>query len=209
MNWAGHGLTIFGGRLGAETATVKGVKIAENGCHGIVILGTSGVGPGSPFLDWNATTGHTGVMLVPGDMAGGMALEASTRPTGALVMDTAGLVNGLTLSGDVIANNAAAHQVWLRAVSGAPSVVLGSGLDAWIERKNVGIAGAGPSQQWVADDGVTTKYLSAAGKTTVVDADFAHTPGNGTHAVHYDTTAGKAYLSVRANGAWKVMAGPV
>lgn len=76
----------------------------------------------------------------------------------------------------------------------------------------LGRGGAGfwsTNQQIRAIDGVQTKYLSGAGKITVVDGDFAVAPANGTVAVHYDTTAGKAYLSVRANGAWKVMAGPI
>ncbi len=63
--------------------------------------------------------------------------------------------------------------------------------------------------QLIATDGVQTKYISGAGKTTVVDGDFTATPPNGTLAVHYDTTGAKAYLSVRANGVWKVMAGPI
>jgi hypothetical protein len=63
--------------------------------------------------------------------------------------------------------------------------------------------------QFIAVDGVRTKYLSGAGKTTVVDGDFTAAPGNGTVAVHYDTTGAKAYISVRANGVWKVMAGPI
>jgi hypothetical protein len=41
-------------------------------------------------------------------------------------------------------------------------------------------------------------YLSGAGKTTVADGDFTTTPTNGASAVHYDTTVGKAYFSVRA-----------
>jgi hypothetical protein len=51
-------------------------------------------------------------------------------------------------------------------------------------------------------------YTSAPGKVTVSDADFA-APFDGMTAVHYDTTAAKTYLSVRANGIWHVMAGPV
>lgn len=58
-------------------------------------------------------------------------------------------------------------------------------------------------------DGITGKYLSGAGKTTVVDGDFTTAPGNGAMAVHFDTTASKTYLSVRANGTWHVMAGPL
>jgi hypothetical protein len=60
-------------------------------------------------------------------------------------------------------------------------------------------------------DNLSGKFLSGAGKTTVVDGDFAFfgPPDNGTIVVHYDTTAGKAYLSVRANGTWKVMSGPI
>lgn len=57
-------------------------------------------------------------------------------------------------------------------------------------------------------DPFTGQYLSGAGKTTVVDGDFV-APQNGMIATHYDTTAGKAYISTRANGSWKVMAGPV
>jgi len=52
-------------------------------------------------------------------------------------------------------------------------------------------------------------YFSGASKTTVSDGDFASTPVNGAWAVHYDTSAGKTYFSVRANGTWHVMAGPV
>jgi hypothetical protein len=63
--------------------------------------------------------------------------------------------------------------------------------------------------QIIAADGVTTKYLSGAGKTTVVDGDFLVTPGNGMIAIHRDTTAGKTYVSVRSNGAWQVIVGPL
>lgn len=65
------------------------------------------------------------------------------------------------------------------------------------------------TEQFAAGDGVTGKYLSGPGKTTVIDADFAVVPGNGMFAVHRDTTAGKTYFSVRANGAWTVIAGPL
>lgn len=58
-------------------------------------------------------------------------------------------------------------------------------------------------------DGVQTKYASGAGKTTVTDADFTQVPTDGTLAVHRDTTAGRTYMSVRSNGAWTVVAGPL
>jgi hypothetical protein len=54
-----------------------------------------------------------------------------------------------------------------------------------------------------------TFYKTAAGATTVADGDAPMAPDNGDQFNHYDTTGGKAYLSIRANGAWKVMAGPV
>ncbi len=59
--------------------------------------------------------------------------------------------------------------------------------------------------QLLATDGLRGKYLSGAGKTTVVDGDFTFAPGDGTTAIHYDTTGGKGYVSIRANGAWKVV----
>ncbi len=71
----------------------------------------------------------------------------------------------------------------------------GSNSNAWVD------SGSGRA---VAKDGVQTKYLSGAGKTTVVDGDFTKTPTNGTIAVHYDTTGAKGYISFRANGVWKV-----
>ncbi len=56
-----------------------------------------------------------------------------------------------------------------------------------------------------------TGYFSGVGKTTVTDADFGSTTPivDGMMAVHYDTSFAKTYLSVRANGSWHVMAGPV
>lgn len=63
--------------------------------------------------------------------------------------------------------------------------------------------------QLIATDGVQTKYLSGAGKTTVVDGDFTATPPNGTIAVHFDSTGVRTYISVRSNGTWHVMAGPI
>jgi hypothetical protein len=53
------------------------------------------------------------------------------------------------------------------------------------------------------------KYVAAAGKTTVTDADFAPGIQNGAVAVHRDLTANKTYVSVRAAGVWTVIAGPL
>jgi hypothetical protein len=63
--------------------------------------------------------------------------------------------------------------------------------------------------QMRVSDGVQGKYLTGAGKTTVVDGDFVTAPPDGTTAVHWDSTASKSYLSVRASGTWHVMAGPI
>jgi hypothetical protein len=52
------------------------------------------------------------------------------------------------------------------------------------------------------------RYVSGAGKSTVVDGDFV-SPANGAVAVHYNTTNSKTYVSVRAAGAWVVIAGPL
>jgi hypothetical protein len=56
--------------------------------------------------------------------------------------------------------------------------------------------------------GNVLRYVSGAGKATVVDGDFT-SPANGAVAVHYNTTNSKTYVSVRANGAWVVIAGPL
>jgi hypothetical protein len=71
-------------------------------------------------------------------------------------------------------------------------------------------ASIGAATVLIPDD-LAGKFLSGAGKTTVTDNDFASfgPPDNGTVVVHYDTTASKAYISVRANGVWKVMSGPI
>lgn len=52
-------------------------------------------------------------------------------------------------------------------------------------------------------------YVSGAGKTSVTDADFPAKVPDGVLAVHYDSLGTNAYLSVRANGTWHVMAGPI
>jgi hypothetical protein len=165
MNWAGHGLTILGGRMGAETATVKGIRIAANNCHGIVILGTEGFGPGSPLVDWNGTTGHTGVLIVPGDLGASMALEAGTRPTGALVMDSTGKLANASLTGGVIAYYGLGHQINIAPDAGAPAVIFGSAADAWLKRIDVGVMGTGASQKFVAQGGLGVGNSAAATET--------------------------------------------
>lgn len=65
---------------------------------------------------------------------------------------------------------------------------------------------------WLDTDAVVqTIYVSGAGKTTVSDADLGAGVAavNGMMLIHYDSTASRTYLSVRSNGTWHVMAGPV
>jgi hypothetical protein len=57
--------------------------------------------------------------------------------------------------------------------------------------------------------GEEMRYVHGPGKVTVVDGDFTTPPNDGAHAICWDDTAARAYFSVRANGAWHVMAGPV
>lgn len=56
--------------------------------------------------------------------------------------------------------------------------------------------------QFVAADGVQTKFLSGSGKVTAADGDFTATPADGMVAVVRNTTDGKVRLAARANGAW-------
>lgn len=51
-------------------------------------------------------------------------------------------------------------------------------------------------------DSVGTKYLTGAGKTTVVDGDFTHAPSDGALAYAKDTTTGTQYRAKRVDGAW-------
>jgi hypothetical protein len=163
INWAGHGLTIVGGRLGAETATVKGIELGANDCDGIVILGTCGVGPGSPMIDWNGTTGHTGVLIIPGNLDGGMALEAGTRPAGALVMGSSGLLVGdLVLTDGVVANNGEGHQIHLHHSAGAPAVLFGSASDSAIRRLDSNFLGTLASGKFLAAGGLAVGNSAAA-----------------------------------------------
>jgi hypothetical protein len=106
MNWSGAGLTIIGGLIAVETATVKGIVVAENNCGPIHILGTQGVGPGSPMIDYGATTGHDPGLILPGTMEAGMAVTAGTIPGGTISHDTAGKlkVGAVTLYQDGAAN---------------------------------------------------------------------------------------------------------
>ncbi len=59
--------------------------------------------------------------------------------------------------------------------------------------------------QFIAADGLTGKYVSAAGRVTGADADFTVAPGDGTVYVVRNSTDGKVYLTARANGAWKAI----
>jgi hypothetical protein len=113
-------------------------------------------------------------------------------------MNASGISNSLTLLGTGWSGFAPVYDP-LRTVN----VVGGGG--GPLRRPSVGAATV------LNSDMLGAKFLSGAGKTTVTDGDFAigGTPDNGTIVAHYDTTAGKAYLSVRANGAWKVMSGPI
>lgn len=56
--------------------------------------------------------------------------------------------------------------------------------------------------QFIAADGVQTKYLSGAGKVTAADGDFTATPPDGTLAVVRNTTDSKVRIFARANGSW-------
>lgn len=55
---------------------------------------------------------------------------------------------------------------------------------------------------YIAGDGFQGKYVSAAGRTNGADSDFTVTPADGAMEVVRNSSDGKVYLSVRANGAW-------
>jgi hypothetical protein len=63
-----------------------------------------------------------------------------------------------------------------------------------------------PGQQGPPGSGGSAQvyYFSGAGKTTVVDGDFApSSPQNGWQATLYDTTSGRTRLALRSNGLWR------
>lgn len=57
----------------------------------------------------------------------------------------------------------------------------------------------------LAAEALATKYISAAGRTTLADADFAHRPANGSIGFIRDATTGITYRCTRLNGAWVVV----
>jgi hypothetical protein len=65
-------------------------------------------------------------------------------------------------------------------------------------------AGTGTIRRDLSTNGASAFF---SGVTAITDAMFPVTPPDGMTAVHYASS--KAYFSVRANGTWHVMAGPV
>lgn len=67
-----------------------------------------------------------------------------------------------------------------------------------------GVGGDITAQFNLYAEGIGTKYVTAAGKTTIADTDFQHRPADGTIAFIKDATTGILYRCVRIDGAWVV-----
>lgn len=184
IKWSGHGLVLAGGRLGVEVAGVEGIIIDENNCHGIMIMGTCGVGPGGPMLDFGSTSGHTGVFVMPGDESS-MQVTGGTIPAGAMVWDTNGnFANNFTFANAAIiqrligAGSNAAHVMrlatdtqdrWRLTGDGTLTRTLGTNADNVVDALCIGtpegqITGGKGSQARRLDGGAgTTLYVKESG----------------------------------------------
>lgn len=194
-NW-----TFVGGSLGGE-ATTGNLRYSLNlgSCNDATLIGISTGSSDLPVYDPQLSV----------RMLSGQAALRSPSTFGADLFSQVILTNGVAPRSQIPSPPGKNIVLGLRDSNGDTTGTFGQ-----LEVRR--LDGNRTLQFWVpakgpvaARNGFTQFYFPGAGKTTMADADFDVTPGDGTIAVHYDTTAGKTYFSARANGAWHVMAGPI